>query len=116
MRAFFSTVAVLIASVLGAHALAFVALKGLPAPAVAALGLQSAQTEARAKFEADRPSRSYPRVLEDLARGHLGLSLDGVPVEAELAHALDASLPRLCLAGVLVGLAALGAAFSPRWA
>lgn len=114
MRKLLAAVALLAISVFGAHALAFVVMKGLPEPAVAALGIQSAQPAARAAFEEEKATRGYLRILSDLSHGDLGTTLDGVPVTTELTAALTESLPRLTLACGLVGLAIVGVAFSPR--
>ena len=101
-------------SVLGAHALAFATLHRLPDPAVAALGFGSAQPSARAAFDEARPNRPYWTVLSDLARGELGVTLDGTSVRSDLTTAGAASAPRL-LGALLVIILLVGAvAFAHR--
>jgi hypothetical protein len=100
-------------TVMAAHALAFVVIRVLPDPAMNVLGFRAGQVEARASFEEQNRSRSYGKVLVDLARGDLGQTIDRVAVNAELAVALKESAPRIAVAAALVLLAILGVAFAP---
>lgn len=113
MRGVVRALGLLIVSVMGAHALAFCALQGLPDPAVAALGLGSVTT-ARASFEADRPRRTYGETVVGMTRGDLGSSLDGTSVRTEIVRASAASSRRMLAAIVVVGAVVAGAAFAPR--
>lgn len=85
----------LLATVLGAHLLAYCVIQVLPDPVTSILGFQSAHVEAREALNRSNPPRSYGRILADMAHGDLGLTLDGVDVSASLADGAKASLPRL---------------------
>ncbi len=112
MKRWAIALAVLFASTFAAQGLAFAMLKALPDASVAALGLGSAQESARAAFREARPARSYPTVLQQLAHGQLGMTLDGIPVADELSQAAAASLPRLAAAIALIALGLGAVAFA----
>lgn len=100
-------------TVAGAHLLAYGVVQVLPSRAVAVLGFQSAQVQAREGLERAAPLRSYDRVVADLARGELGTTLDGTPVADELATGIEASVPRLAGAALLVAAIVLVVALLP---
>lgn len=114
MKRFVAAASLFALSVLGAHGLAFILLRALPDPAIAALGIQSAQQEARAAFGEEKPTRSYGRVIADLAQGDLGTTLDGVSARSELSEAAIESLPRLALATGFTCLIIVAVAYAPR--
>jgi ABC-type dipeptide/oligopeptide/nickel transport system permease component len=101
--------------VLLAHAFAFLLIRALPDAAVVALGFDSTRAEVVAAFRAARTDRSYLESLAGVARLDFGTTLDGVPVRAELAQALAASLPRFLGAfGLLVAAVVLVPALAER--
>jgi peptide/nickel transport system permease protein len=114
MRRILTEAALLVLILACAHGLAFFIMRTLPDSAVAALGVQSAQPEARAAFEAARPVRDYGQVIGALAVGDLGTTLDGTAVSAELRAAARLSLPRLAAAIALIAAAMLAIAYLPR--
>lgn len=101
-------------AVLAAHALSYFLMRALPSAATVALGLQSTNAEVVAAFESSVPQRSYLQTVADLARFELGRSLDGSPVNAELAQALLNSLPILLVSLLCAALLGLVFALWPR--
>ena len=89
-------------TILGAHLLAFLAVRALPDRSIGVLGFQVGQEAARSAFDERHRPRSYPETLLGLFRGDLGKTLDSVPVAQELAGAIAASAPRLLLVVLLV--------------
>lgn len=114
MKQFLTTGAKLVVAIFGAHALAYLMLRGLPDPAIAALGLQGGNEAAVAAFEQDHPARTYGQTLLDLIGGRMGFTLDGVPVLTELSQALSSSLPRLLMGALLLGATVIITAFASR--
>lgn len=98
----------------GAHALAYFIVGVLPDAALVALGLQSANAEIVAAFQRSETARDYLPSLMGLARGDWGLTLDRVPVLAELSRAVALSAPRILGATVLIAALVLGTGYARR--
>ena len=99
-----------------AHFLVFLLIGALPDPAVSMLGVSSANQEVLRRAQDGSNPGSYLSVLQDLAQGSLGHSLDHTPVSDELRRAILESAPRLALSLALIVAAAIMVAFLPNCA
>lgn len=109
-----AAIVVAILSIFGAHGLVYLLIGVLPDPATIFFGVESVRQEVMAAFHAAHEIRPYTRVLADLARLDLGTTLDGVSVVHDLRNALSATLPRLTMAFIAIGLVCILTALFSR--
>jgi ABC-type dipeptide/oligopeptide/nickel transport system permease component len=101
MTSVLGAVARLFAIVAGSYSIAIALLRFLPDPGTVALGIYAGNSHAIAQFHSVRDA-GYLELLGRALTFDLGLSVDRVPVTALIAGALDASLPQIGVAVVLL--------------
>jgi len=102
MRTLFRSLIVFIIIVLAVHASAYFLIRTLPESSVIALGINSVQSSALEGFNSSLAIKSYPEMLLGVLKLDLGLTIDKVPVIAELKNSIKESFPRILLATFLV--------------
>jgi peptide/nickel transport system permease protein len=103
--------ALAIASIAGAHALAFHIIAFLPDPSVIILGFFGGNTAALEALRSDLALPAYSQVLANVFSGDLGQTLDRTDVGTELWQASLQSMPRVLAVLALTAFFASLAAF-----